>query len=334
MKNEKRTHRLILADRQVIHSMRRDGKSMREISRFIGVNVSTISRELERNRAPIKLGLYKAMDKAQYADNVARQRLKERKRDKRGAILRPDVCDHIISELVDKKSPEAIAGSMEKTLGMRVSCATIYRWIKRNDPILQQYLFEKGKKRRQQVSSRRGRFQQAAAPKKSIHERPIEATNKSDLGHLEGDTIQGRKCTSAAIVSIRDRLSGVHFYERVSNLKADTTLKGMIKLLNRIPPKFRKTLTLDRGSEFAEWTELEKLFPGLKVYFCDPYCPYQKGGNERGNRDFRKYYPKGTNFDGVSNDDVVRVETKIRNHPMKRLKWQSPAEFAPALVAA
>jgi len=124
--------------------------------------------------------------------------------------------------------------------------------------------------------------------------RPIEATNKSDLGHLEGDTIQGRKCTSAAIVSIRDRLSGVHFYERVSNLKADTTLKGMIKLLNRIPPKFRKTLTLDRGSEFAEWTELEKLFPGLKVYFCDPYCPYQKGGNERGNRDFRKYYPKGT----------------------------------------
>lgn len=126
MKNKK-THRLILADRQVIHSIRRDGKSMRGISRFIEVSVSTISRELEINRAPIKLWLYKAMDKAQCADNVARQRLKERKRGNRGAILRPDVSDHIISELVDKKSPEAIAGTMEKTLGMRVSCATIYR---------------------------------------------------------------------------------------------------------------------------------------------------------------------------------------------------------------
>jgi len=96
----------------------------------------------------------------------------------------------------------------------------------------------------------------------------------------------------------------------------------------------RKTLTVDRGSEFANWTEIEKIFPEIEVYFCDAYCPYQKGSNERGNRDFRKYFPKGTNFDAVNDDEINQAQVKINKSPMKLHKWRSPAEIAPLLAAA
>ena len=73
---------------------------------------------------------------------------------------------------------------------------------------------------------------------------------------------------------------------------------------------------------------IENVFPDLKVYFCDAYCPYQKGSNERGNRDFRKYYPKGTNFDEVTAQEVREAQRKVNLHPMKLHNWRSPSEVA------
>lgn len=181
---------------------------------------------------------------------------------------------------------------------------------------------------------RRGRFKQAAAAKRSIDERSIEADNRSALGHLEGDTIHGCRNSQAAILSIRDRSSRVHFFEKVSNLGAETVTAAIIRLLHTIPLNCRQSLSLDRGAEFADWKRIEAVFPDLKVYFCDPYCPYQKGSNERGNRDLRKYFPKGTNFDGISNDDIKYAQRQINQNPMKLHQWRSPAEVAPELAAA
>ena len=73
---------------------------------------------------------------------------------------------------------------------------------------------------------------------------------------------------------------------------------------------------------------IEKIFKNLTVYFCDPYCPYQKGTNERGNRDFRKYYPKGSNFDLISPEEVKEAQRKINSHPMKLHEWRTPTEVA------
>ena len=79
---------------------------------------------------------------------------------------------------------------------------------------------------------------------------------------------------------------------------------------------------------------IEKVFPSLKVYFCDAYCPYQKGSNERGNRDLRKYYPKGSNFDEVSSEEIREAAKKINLHPMKLHHWRSPYEVAAEFALA
>ena len=79
---------------------------------------------------------------------------------------------------------------------------------------------------------------------------------------------------------------------------------------------------------------IEKIFPDLKVYFCDPYCPYQKGSNERGNRDFRKYYPKGSSFDEVTAVEIREAQRKVNLHPMKLHHWRSPSKVSAELALA
>lgn len=332
MKNKKKRP-LTLQSRQVIFTMREQGSGVREIGRYLGIDASIVSRELRRNNSPKRLKL-RGIERGTWAQDQARRRLKERKRGKRGVIRDAQVQEHIVERLIAKVSPEAIAGTMEKAIGKKVSCSTIYRWIKKEMPELKKYLYEKGKKRRQRVMNRRGCFQQAAAAKRSHEERPTAANARSEFGHLEGDTIHGCKRSTAAVLSIRDRKARIHFFEKVDNLETFTVTRAIIRLLHRVTGEFRKTLTFDRGSEFADWPMIEKIFPDLTVYFCDPYCPYQKGTNERGNRDFRKYFPKGTNFDGVTPEEVKQAQYKVNLHPMKLHQWRSPAEVAPFACAA
>lgn len=331
MKNKKR-RALTLQGRELMIAMKEQGYGIRETGRYLGIDASIVSRELKRNRPPLRLGL-SSIKRAVWAHERARARLKERKRDKRGAIKDASIREYVVEQLISKVSPEAIAATMERKLGKKISCTTIYRWIKREVPELKKYLYEKGKKRRQRVMNRRGRFQEAAAVKRSHEERPIEAEARSEAGHLEGDTIHGRKGTSAAVLSIRDRKTRIHFFEKVENLEAPTVSVAIIRLLHRIPVAFRKTLTFDRGSEFADWPMIEKIFPDLKVYFCDPYCPYQKGSNERGNRDFRKYHPKGSTFNFITPEEVHETQRKVNSHPMKLHDWLSPTEVYASAIA-
>jgi IS30 family transposase len=268
------------------------------------------------------------MDRAEWAHRQATERLKARKRGKRCAIKLTEVREHVVDRLVDKLSPEAISATMEREIGKKVSYSTIYRWVKKDVPELKKYLYEKGRKRRSRVMDRRGRFQQAAAIKRSIEERPVEADNRSEVGHLEGDTIHGRRGTTAAVLSIRDRKLRLHWFEKVADLEASTVCSAIIRLLSRLPAEFRKTLTLDRGSEFADWPIIEKAFPELKIYFCDARCPYQKGSDERGNRDFRKHHPKGSNFDLIHATEIKDAQQKVNAHPMKLHNWESPAQVA------
>lgn len=325
MKNQVRS-RLTLGVRQQIWEMRSCGRGIREISRLIDLDASIVSREVRRNRTPNRVVLT-GLERAKFAHDLAKRRLVGRKRGKRSSLKLVAVREHIVSRLIDKVSPEAISNTMNVEIGIKVSCSTIYRWVKGEMPELKPYLFEKGKKRRQRVMDRRGIFQQAAALKRNYELRPEAAENRSEYGHLEGDTIHSRKGSKAAVVTIRDRKSRVHWFEKVETLEAETVSRAVVRILHRIPEDFRKTVTFDRGSEFANWQMIEKIFPGLMIYFCDPFSPYQKGSNERGNRDFRKHYPKGTDFSVITNEEIKNVEFKVNSHPMKLHSWRSPMEL-------
>lgn len=101
-----------------------------------------------------------------------------------------------------------------------------------------------------------------------------------------------------------------------------------------VPRSLRKTLTLDNGTEMAEHQEIAKSLT-LDTYFADPYSPWQRGSNEQINGLLRRYFPKGTDFDTVTDQELEAVVLKINQRPRKCLGYQVPYDvFAEALRGA
>jgi len=328
MKNERKA--LILEVRQSIWMMRSQGLGIREIGRQLKISASIVSRELRRNSLPVYIAArLTPLERAKEAHEKAKRRRKEKRRGKRKAKPLMSVIEHIAQKLMKKWSPEDISDTIGSFFsGLKLSTTTIYRMIKRDAPELRKYLFEKGKKRRQRVMDRRGKFQQAAPEKQHISKRPIEAAERKEIGHLEADMVVScRKGSKVAVLSIYDRATRKRWYIFVANLEAATVRKALVLFLHSLPSHARKTLTLDRGSEFAEWDMIEKIFPDLKVYFCTAYSPHEKGGVERSNRDLRRFFPKGTDFSSVSQEQLAEAQELINNRPMKVLGRKSSFDF-------
>ena len=317
---------LSLENRRSIWVMRASGLGIREIGRRARISSSIVSRELRRNSAsPYVSVRMSPVERAKEAHERARYRLKNKRRGKRKARPEVAVYEHIALKLSEKWSPEVIANTWgEYFSGKSISTATIYRMISKDWPKLRELLPERGKKRRAQVMNRRGKVQRAAAEKRPISERSVAADKRREEGHLEIDSILSKRGSKAAIISIIDRKARRRWYLFVPNLEAATARKALVTFLHTLSTQQRRSITLDRGSEFAEWKMLEDIFTGLMVYFCTAYSPHEKGSVERSNRDFRRFFPKGTDFSAVSQQEIDRAQSLINNKPMKCLRWKSP----------
>lgn len=108
-------------------------------------------------------------------------------------------------------------------------------------------------------------------------------------------------------------------------MAATLTAQGT-KSFRSIPRKMRKTLTVDNGSEFADFKEFEKK-TGLDIYFAKPYSPWQRGANENTNGLLRQYFPKGTDFKKVTEEDVIQAVKSLNNRPRKCLGYRTPCEI-------
>jgi IS30 family transposase len=145
---------------------------------------------------------------------------------------------------------------------------------------------------------------------------------RSRFGDLEGDTVSGA-IGKGCVVTLVDRKSRMLYAaispSRDSGLIADTFYRALhgTKV---------NSITLDRGSEFAKFPEIEKNLDTI-VYFADPHSPWQRPSNENINGLLRFFYPKGTDFTSVSEDDFQNVLSLINNRPRKCLGWLSPIEF-------
>lgn len=306
--------------------MRAGGVGIREIGRRLRISGSVVSRELRRNSVnPYMSARLSPLERGKVAHQKAKQRLQNKKRGKRKARPEVAVYEHIALKLSEKWSPEAIANTWgEYFSGKTISTNTIYRMISNDWPKLKALLPERGKKRRTKVVNRRGKVQQAAAEKRHVSERSEAANNRQEEGHLEIDSILSKRGSKAAIVSIIDRKARKRWYLFVPNLEAATVRKALVIFLRTLSPEQRRSITLDRGTEFAEWKMLESIFHGLKVYFCTAYSPHEKGSVERSNRDFRRFFPKGTDFAVVTQQEIDQAQSLINNKPMKCLRWKSP----------
>jgi IS30 family transposase len=237
-------------------------------------------------------------------------------------------------------SLEQIAGWLKREYpgeeGKQVSHETIYRslFVQARGVLkkeLLQYLRTQRAIRRSKHSSlkRDGLGQITNAI--SIRERPASVEDRAVPGHWEGDLIAGSK--NSYIATLVERHSRYVMLVKVKNKDTESVVSALIKQSKKLPSELYKSLTWDRGKELADHQRFT-MATDIKIYFCDPSSPWQRGSNENTNRLLRQYFPKGTDLSVHSQAKLNAVARQLNERPRKTLEYETPVERFNACVAS
>ena len=312
----KHYHQLTQEQRYQIGPLRATGKSQRWIADFIGVNHSTISRELKRNST------------AQgYQPKVAETLSQTRKRYAAKASKRNENLDKMIVEKLHAGwSPGSISErlKLEKSASSdHLSHTSIYRMIAENkaqkgDWYL--YLPNTGKTRWKDGKRNKNAGARLIPDRVDIAERPTNVEKRQRLGDWEGDTVHGQ---SAHLVTLVDRKSRFTLVKRVLNKTKQTVGDAMINLLSQVSAKV--TLTLDNGGEFADHVRVGKA-AGVNIFFAKPYASWQRGTNENTNGRIRRFWPKKFDMGLLTEAEIEDRIWRLNKTPRKILGGLTPFE--------
>ena len=341
--------------RCVIANLWREGHTFVQIGRAIGVDQSSVWREIRRNGSgrhgtrnplgPTRRGLYLCGYQADWAQRKAgprRARPKPRKLGVHG--LRRDL---VVELLRDRFSPQQIAVQLglvwPDTPEMRVSHETIYQAI---------YLQGRGSLRelladtlRTGRRARRSQSREAKAARSAIRgkpwvteevhisARPAEVTDRAIPGHWEGDLLIGAHMRSA-IITLAERSTR---FVMLGALPVDRSSPEVISVIRtlfaRLPRHLRRSLTWDQGVELAGYNTFG-LTEDCHVYFCDPHSPWQRGTNENTNGLLRQYFPKSKfDFTHTTQADLDAVAAQLNRRPRQTLNWHTPTQELTRLLA-
>ncbi len=293
--------------------------SLRTIASRLSRSPSTISLELKRNKSPHSVYWYES---AVFFSNQRKLKPRTKKRK-----AHKQLYDLVIKYLRQGLSPELISGRLERECRgqqMRVSHETIYQWIfadaKQGGDLYLSLVRHHKKRRKQRRSCKRRLFEGRV----SISERPKIVANKTRFGDWESDTMEGTKSKGGLATHV-ERKSRYLVAGKVMDKKSDTFMQTSIKLFNSINQSLIKTFTVDNGSELSKFKHLENA-TASKVYFADPYAPWQRGLNENTNGLLRRFFPKGCNFHEISDSVIEQVVEKLNHQPRKCLNFRTPYE--------
>lgn len=311
-------------DRYVISHLKLAKFSLREIARRLGRHHTSISREIKRNGptySPDAVYWYYA---TQPVAEIRRHKARSHHRQNNQPLV-----EYVEDKLRLDWPPEAIAARLRLDYPddgrMRINHETIYRWVyldASQDGDLHTHLRRRHKKRRRQT--RYGSGRRFIPGRVSIDQRPAIVDARERFGDWEGDTMEGAKGTGCLATHV-ERKSRYLVAAKLSDKKASTMNAQSIKSFWRIPRTMRQTLTVDNGKEFSQFKELESK-TGLKVYFADPYAAWQRGTNENTNGLLRHYFPKGVDFQKISEEELDIIIKKVNHRPRKCLNYQTPHE--------
>jgi IS30 family transposase len=237
-------------------------------------------------------------------------------------------------------SPQQITGWLKKESSgdehNYVSHETIYRslFVQARGVLkkeLQQHLRSQRAIRRSKHANLKGDGRRNIANAVSISERPASAEDRAIPGHWEGDLIAGSK--NSYIATLVERHSRYVMLVKVKNRDTESVVSGLIKQSKKLPDELYKSLTWDRGSELADHKRFT-METNIKVYFCDPRSPWQRGSNENTNRLLRQYFPKGTDLSVHSQAKLNAVARQLNERPRKTLGYETPADKFNACVAS
>lgn len=300
-------------ERKILHCLLQADKSPSEIGRLMKRHRTTICREIERNSG--QRGY-----RPQQAQRLAEERRRNSRRPEK--LANAELRREVIEQLQTFWSPDQIAGTLQRERPhepqRRVSRQTIYNWIARQPDRSRwrQCLRLAG---RQRGPDSRGKVPRAV----SIEGRPKIVDRRQRYGDWEGDTMVGKGRRSGLFTAV-DRKSGFLQMVKVDDLCAETVRMAAQAKLGALHERLRKTLTLDNGKEFSQHEALAERL-GLDVFFAQPYCAWQRGTNENTNGLIRQFFPKGTDFTRIRDDEIARVETSLNERPRRRHGYQTPS---------
>ena len=311
-----RYQQLTMRERYLIVRHKSMGWSLRQIGEALCRSASTISRELRRN-ADKSDGRYRV----EKADSYARAR---RRRSRQGSQFKGCEVATVHGLIGRKWSPQQVSGRLRKQGKMRIGTSTIYRWLAKDRAAggrswLQTRQLSRRYRKGYGVKDRRGRM----SGKRPLSERPQGANDRSEVGHLEGDTVMG-KDGRHCLLTLVDRMTRKSRIVKLPARQAAEVNKALIREVRSGRLKM-KSLTLDNGTEFHGFKELEEKL-GIKVYFAQPYHSWERGTNENTNGLIRQYLPKGSCFKQLTQRQCDEIERELNNRPRKILGFSTPNE--------
>jgi len=309
-------------DRLTMASLLQQGWSQRSIARVLGRSPSTICRELCRNRSACDGYAFKPAQAACEARRVAARPLP--KLHPHSALWRV-VCDLLLWRWSPQQIARTLRGMHPEDSSQHVSHETIYNAI---------YAYPRGDLKKQLIALLRqghgGRRPRSAGQDRrgqipemvSIHVRPPEVNDRLMPGHWEGDLIKGANNQSAVGVLV-ERSTRLVLLCKMPDATAQSALAAFTAKLNQVIEPMRQTLTYDQGREMARHRELTQA-TGVRVYFCDPHSPWQRGSCENTNGLLRQFLPKGTDLSVHDQDALDSIADMMNNRPRQTLGWKSP----------
>ena len=303
---------LTCEQRYAIRILKEKDFLQKDIAAAIGVNKSTISRELKRNSG-----------QRGYRPKQAQQKAEKRRRDKSPPRIGKDIWDKVKTKIENDWSPEQISGRLKEKDNISISHEWIYQYIlkdKQTGGDLYTHLRCRSKRKKRYGSKEsRGTIKN----RRSIEDRPAIVAAKKRMGDWEADTIIG-KAHKGAIVSLTERKTKICLIYKVERKTADLVSKAMVKLLLSLKHVVL-TITSDNGKEFAMHEETAKTLE-TDFYFAHPYASYERGLNENTNGLIRQYFPKDRDFRTITDEEIILAMKKLNNRPRKTLGFLTPNE--------
>lgn len=307
------------------------GLSLRRIAADLGRSASSLSREVARNGG-----------RDGYRAAAAEARMWATSRRPKPCLLatNPALRDAVAGGLERLWSPQQIAGWLRVEFAadeaMRVSHETIYKSL---------FIQARGVLRRELVAAlrsrrvmRRAKGARSQGMKRSlipdavsIRERPSEVEDRAVPGHWEGDLLAGGG--GSQIATLVERRSRFVLLARIGSTKrTDDVVAALTRRIQDLPDQLKASLTWDRGTEMTAHARFT-LATDMKVYFCDPHSPWQRGSNENTNGLLRQYFPKGSDLAAHSQADLDAVAQQLNTRPRKTLDFKTPADIFNQTVA-
>ena len=306
--------KLLLSERLDIEILIDKGYSYRAIAKVIGRSPNTVSYEIGVNGGKNRYN-------AQLANQYARTRKKDTRREWSKIEYNEELRNYIIAKLQSHWNPDEIAGNMRKdNLSFYASKTAIYEWLRSvYGQRYCQYLYTQRLIKKKRIK----KAQRTMIPHRtSINKRYLGADNRTRYGHWEQDTIISRKgCSGGLLVGIERRSRLI----TASLVKSMSTYEHMEVIKKQKREYKTLSFTFDNGIENKGHRLLE-----VPTFFCDPYNPGQKGSVENANKMIRRYFPKGTNFREIKQSEVNKIIEIINKKPRKILGYHSALEVASA----